>query len=213
MTNEEKAREIFPDSPTIIPLCMGVNDKYGLTKAVLDGRKTQTRRIVPTKLLNEYGHNKFSDKSYELIRNSHFKVGEEVSIAQSYNDVYEELKRTHGSSSPVTRDFFHKYIQGGRMPVSNKMFVRADIMLHRIRITNIRVERLQDISEEDCLKEGIMRGEFLNTWDEYYFECGQNYITAKTTRDAYKKLINKVSGKGTWESNPWVFVYDFELVK
>ena len=31
--------------------------------------------------------------------------------------------------------------------------------------------------------------------------------------DAYEILIDKVSGKGTWERNPYVFVYDFELVK
>ena len=195
------------------------NDKYGLTKAVLERRKTQTRRIVPDKLLNEYGHNKFSDKSYELIRHSPFKVGEEVSIAQSYNDVYEELKCTHGSSSPVTRDFFHKYIQGGRMLVSNKMFVRADIMPHRIKITSVGFERLQDISEEDCLKEGVIR--FSD--NEYavdgisipYSHVGKGLYAQRVFRsakEAFSVLIDKTCGKGTWERNPWVFVYDFKLV-
>ena len=33
-----------------------------------------------------------------------------------------------------------------------------------------------------------------------------------TARDAYKYLIDKVSGKGTWENNPWVVAYSFELV-
>lgn len=186
------------------------SDKYGLTEAVLDGRKTQTRRLVPAKLLNEYGHNKFSDKSYELISHSPFKVGEAVSIAQSYNDVYEELKRTHGTSSPVTRDFFHKYIQGGRMPVSNKMFVRADIMLHRIRITNIRVERLQDISEEDCIAEGVQMV-YYGAGEPWRYKVHGENKAFFTPRDAYAHLINKVSGKGTWDSNQWVYVYEFKL--
>ena len=35
----------------------------------------------------------------------------------------------------------------------------------------------------------------------------------KTPHEAYAALIDKISGKGTWERNPYVFVYDFELVK
>lgn len=125
------------------------SDKYSLTDAVLNGIKTQTRRIVPDgTLLGNFE---------ETLKSSRYDIGEVVAIAQSYNDVYEELKRKHGSSSSITRDFFHKYIQGGRMPVSNKMFVKAELMPHRIKITDIRVERLQDISDEDCLKEGVIK--------------------------------------------------------
>lgn len=101
----------------------------------------------------------------------------------------------------------------------NKMFVRADLMPHHIRITNIRVERLQDISEEDCMAEGIRRfgKEYVRFKKEYCYTC-QNYAVTdfysfSTPREAYAALIDKISGKGTWESNPWVFVYDFELIK
>lgn len=60
------------------------NDKYGLTAAVLAGNKTQTRRLVPDKLLSRYGHNKFNDRSTDLIHDAPFKVGEVVAVAQSY---------------------------------------------------------------------------------------------------------------------------------
>ena len=96
----------------------------------------------------------------------------------------------------------------------NKMFVRADLMPHRIRITNVKVEHLQDISEEDCMREGIMEGEFMNTWDRFYYDHWgdvPNHITFRTPRAAFAALIDRISGRGTWQRNPWVFIYEFEL--
>lgn len=98
---------------------------------------------------------------------------------------------------------------------TNKMFVKPDLMPHQIRITDVRVERLQDISDDDCLKEGIAP---MIVGCEYYVfsfidkEKGR-FIDYKTPREAYADLIDKVSGKGTWDKNPYVFVYDFEMVK
>ena len=92
---------------------------------------------------------------------------------------------------------------------NNKMFISASILPHRIKITNIRIERLQDIGEEDCLKEGIKRK------NERYVvenEKGVCFYTNDVIL-AFRFLIDKTCGKGTWESNPWVFVYDFELIK
>ena len=93
------------------------------------------------------------------------------------------------------------------------MFVRADLMPHRIRITDIKVERLQDISEEDCLREGVEK------WMDGYIVTGimenrgRNNVCFDTPREAFAALIDSISGKGTWNSNPWVFAYTFELVR
>lgn len=94
------------------------------------------------------------------------------------------------------------------------MFVRADLMPHHIRITNIKVERLQGISDEDCLKEGVVQKFDTDGTPRYRVPCEKHtwaYAT-DSARDAYHFLIDKVSGKGTWESNPYVFVYEFELI-
>lgn len=184
------------------------NDKYGLTRAVIKGRKTQTRRIAYD--FRKHTSNKvtkcvilpsrtitYMDGKIQVlddIPHPSYKVGEEVAVAQSYKSVADE---DHNFCIPNAKGFF------------NKMFVRADLMPYRIKITNIRIERLQDISEEDCLKEGIKRK------NERY--CVENYKgVCFYTNDpilAFRCLIDKICGKGTWESNPWVFVYDFELVK
>ena len=91
------------------------------------------------------------------------------------------------------------------------MFVKAEYMPHRIRITNIKMERLQDISEEDCLREGIKKMEegIPYRFDE---DNGKIHLSADL-RMLFADLIDRISGRGTWERNPWVFVYEFKLLK
>ena len=197
------------------------NDKYGLTQAVLEGRKTQTRRIVYT----QNGFIVFDDEDFQLkkldngrtlltlrdnrLKAARYKLGETIAIAQKYDDLVKDdefyrLCGIHGMPLECI-----KYEKG----CTNKMFVRADLMPHHIRITRIRVERLQDISDEDCMEEGI----WTRTGRWYCYDIikrGEEYFDPyPDPREAYSVLIDRISGEGTWESNPWVFVYDFELVK
>lgn len=190
------------------------NDKYGLTQAVLKGRKTQTRQIayMPNGFLT------FDDEDFQLkkldngqallmlcnnsFKTARYKIGEEVAIAQRYADLAYDGEFFRLLGKVIFKKGCH-----------NKMFVRADFMPHRIRITNIRVERLQDISEDDCLKEGIWRDDNVGLEGTTYWYHGLVNSSFRTAKEAYASLIDKISGKGTWESNPWVFAYDFELIK
>lgn len=98
----------------------------------------------------------------------------------------------------------------------NKMLVKAEYMPHQIRITGIHCERLQDISDEDCFREGISESWYESTDTTTYGYADEKKGTAvefDTPRKAFAALIDKVSGRGTWASNPWVVVYEFELVK
>ena len=182
-------------------------DQFGLTQAVLEGRKTQTRRIVSCKLINEFGLNKFNDKSFEIIQHANYKIGEIVAVAQTYKD------------AGVPEDFVAEMLEPQAQFTkgwNNKMFVKAWLLPNRIRITDIKVERMQEISNEDCLKEGVIHyddiiGEGYMLAEPYNNSYRRHCFT--TPRKAFATLIDKVSGKGTWESNPWVFVYEFELVK
>lgn len=211
------------------------NDKYGLTDAVLIGRKTQTRRILnPTMLferLNTYeGWTKESiadwkesckDRLYKAegeelkemldyaLEHSLYKVGENVAIAQRYidladNDEFYRLCGIHGM--PLECIKFEKGCK-------NKMFVKADLMPNRIRITDIRAERLQDICEDDCLAEGIWEAHNIGLKGVTYWYTSLANSPYRTAKEAYAALIDKISGKGTWASNPYVFVYEFELIK
>lgn len=188
------------------------SDKYGLTQAVLEGRKTQTRRIADNagrlrditvrQALEEVNKGRacLFDEGRPLALSA-YKLGETIAIAQKYADLaYDgEFFRLLG------KFIFEKGCH-------NKMFVKADFMPHRIRITNIRVERLQDISEEDCIAEGVWRNDNVELEGTTYWYHGLANSSFRTPQQAYASLIDRISGKGTWESNPYVFVYDFELI-
>ncbi len=297
------------------------NDRFGLTQAVLEGIKTQTRRIIPL----TYQDEEYLDYAFDFdLRESviidyyaRYKIGEIVAVAQSYHDagiqfvpIQDKVLRGKSSNS--------KWGNAAKLPGwNNKLLTRADLMPHQIKIANIRIERLQDISDEDCLSEGvayylesiakkgykkyeskaspvfwIAGGEEDSRYDQsisyckecayeiaqrlnatndcyriegdsadqqetsplYCEHCGKpllfsycpisiddelEYIDIEDyqelyllhqvlsecdedmkskvmrllARKAFASLIDKVSGEGTWESNPYVFVYDFKLIK
>lgn len=194
------------------------NDKYCLTRAVLNGRKTMTRRKltltldkkVDGKLIRVYPSKVFFDngkwlfnyegKTYFLPKENYpaYKVGEVVAIAQNYKDI----------GNPQY-DKLWKSVAGNK----NKMFVKAELMPHHIKITDIKVERLQDISDEDILREGVWQLNYAN--ELFYVSKNIGYaptVAFPSARLAFWYLIDKISGKGTWERDPWVIAYSFELV-
>lgn len=203
------------------------NDRYGLTDAVIKGRKTMTRRLVSdrlwemwtdyddfcnsviggiardgTSVSREYYHecDFFKDKCRH-------KVGEIVAVAQSYENAGVDPEY------PIEGVQLAKEHAGWR----NKMFVSAKLMPYRIRITGVRCERLQGISDEECMKEGVVDVTYFKTGGrpyELFALPGHEYEeTFNTPRQAFAALIDKVSGRGTWDRNPWVMVYEFELLK
>ena len=210
------------------------NDKFLLTQAVLDGRKTQTRRLLtltlhkkadrgnalievyPSKVFFEDGKWKFvyDDYVFLLPKENYpkYRVGEVVAVAQRYRD----CGGVNEDGVPIWEIISQK-VGGINAGWDNKMFVRASFMPHQIRIIDVKIERIQDISDEDCLKEGIIKKWHAPACKNYYYVPGVEVKSVKdvhdTPQEAFAHLINKVSRKDVWNENPYVFVYDFELVK
>ena len=206
------------------------SERYGLEQAVFAGTKTMTRRIVPIDLYNQTDWKAVAEGDFEAvvdgegyyhdIRNcGKYRVGEEVAIAQPYKNDGVLTYNAYNEDGTAREDGLqrHKEMLDSK-GYRNKMFVKAEYMPHRIRITNIKAERLQEISDGDCLKEGI------TTITEGKNEAGNAYgwdhkIDALkrdsffTPRAAFAALIDRISGRGTWQSNPWVYAYTFELIK
>lgn len=184
------------------------SDKYSLTQAVLDGRKTMTRRISKEQIRNSV----FWKSGYESIHGYEikpiYKISELVAIAQSYESLGMNPEIALNDRDGIGFYTKTKFAPGWK----NKMFVRADLMSHHIRITDIKIERLQDISDEDCFKEGIFKWDAGQKDIPFYSFHNADIPDYNDPRDAFAELIDKVSGKGTWESNPYVFVYEFELI-
>lgn len=212
------------------------NEKFGLETAVLNGTKTMTRRKItyPSKFKGENVAGYFVcrrpsgevteicmyDEDERMIDGGQilpkYKVGEVVAIAQSYETMYHEI-------GLETMDMFTTSMKDSK-GWNNKMFVKADLMQHHIRITKVKAERLQDISEDECLREGV---EF--SQEQYKYDGTKSFFVQNITdigsrwnrmfckhfdtpREAFAALIDKVSGKGTWNIDPYVWVYEFELI-
>lgn len=207
------------------------DDKRYLTQAVLQGRKTMTRRFATTEEikdfktgylteLNEAGTFVLCD-GWRIVAKSRYKVGEEVAVAQSYKTLLESEYMPKDIESKVC-----ELVRSGHIGCTNKMYVAADLMPKRIRITAIKAERLQDITDEDCMREGVQRFRFRDeivyvgnamkipeSWENWIAEGAMPIFNDfLTPREAFAAMINWISGKGTWESNPYVFAYSFELV-
>lgn len=201
------------------------NDRYGLTDAVIDYIKNNTRRIEGGEQFQRAATSA-EDFTYEeatgcivmccqgieIFRHKcRYKVGEVVAVAQSYEQAgiqsWAYLSRPEIDGYQIIST--HK---GWR----NKMYVSADLMPHQIRITGIKCEQLQSISHDDCFREGIIESWYESTDTTTYGFVDEKKGTAvefDTPRKAFAALIDKVSGRGTWDRNPWVVVYEFELVK
>lgn len=213
-----------------------INDEFRLTQAVLNGRKTMTRRIIeidecvrfpiirfrplenwekkvvnPNYVFNGHVYAVYNelDLLCHLVK-PRYEIGEVVAIAQSYKD---------SGYSPDSLDRHPKDLSvRGLMKDSagwnNKMFVKSYACRHHIKIVNVKIERLQDISDEDCLKEGVIHAYTDNNGIKIYHtpHTKRGYLSTDVAQEAFAALIDKVSGKGTWESNPFVFAYEFVLV-
>ena len=215
------------------------NDRNDLTLKVLSGQKTQTRREAYDKPMQyeprvgyEDGHLILLD-GWCRVAKSLYREGEEVAVAQRYADI--PMEHFMDGIDDPTKRYFQEQLVRQSAAYTNKMYAVASLMPHRIRIKSIKAERLQNISTEGCLKEGLDEdcGEGIHPywwhidpnrhedWRKISDELARHGFDRhgkpctyfwETAQSAYKALIDRLD-KTMWERNPWVFVYDFELIK
>ena len=212
------------------------NDNFCLTQAVLSGTKTMTRRKftltldrkVDGKLIRVYPSKVFFDNDkwlfdyegriYNLPKENYprYNVGDIVAIAQPYKDIIERLPMYSDTILDEVGMPRKEYKAGW----TNKMFVRADLLPHHIRITDVKVERLQDISDDDIMREGIREERFAGGDSMFFYnktfirdkkQCVEQ-IYNSTARRAFASLLYKIVGGNTWHSNPFVVAYSFEMM-
>ena len=174
------------------------NTKYGLEQAVLNGTKTRTWR---------------ADKE------PRYKIGEIVAIKQCYKDV---MNYSFYNDKKLYDKVCNLMNEAG---ATNKMFVKNELMSHKIKITKVTPCKLQDVTEEECLREGVYidkeGGRSIGYPFAVSFYCtfrgainrDGKQLYWSTPKEAFADLINKLNGKGYWESNPMGYAYEFELVK
>lgn len=197
---------------------MMFNEKYGMQNAVLSRTKTKTRRNG-NKVAKKYasycvanemkGNEDYLSLEEYAISKSPYKVGDVVAISQPYEQIEYHL-------GIMARCMINPFGSPKENPGwTNKMYVKAELMPHHVRITEVRFEQLKCISDEECLEEGIYRRDDV-------IDCNMNPVVRyqyygtpemfSSPRDAFASLIDKISGKGTWEKNEYVYVYGIERV-
>lgn len=198
-----------------------------MVQAILEGRKTQTRRIIkPQPILGDgtwdvrniheyfYDNGKFISVpklNTENHKSVKIKTGDILWVRETWQTTWNENKKSWDTIYKadggywIDDDGIMKWKPSIYMPKK-----RARIFLE---VTNIRVQRLQEISEEDAIAEGIKK-----TWiNDDIKQCKfKNYINdgkgSKSAIDSFISLWEKINGEDSWNVNPWVWVYDFKQV-
>lgn len=181
----------------------GICFKEPLFHATVRGSKTQTRRIMKP----QPDDGQIWNSILGLVMKPRYKKGELLYLKEPYIDDL-SMEKIFYKFEKSDNAFINTQIANISNPWKNKLFMPQSAARYFIKITDVRVERLQEITEEDCIKEGIeMNNMPLEGW--YWME---DYYCTDSPILAYEHLIDQINGKGTWDSNPFVFVYDYELM-
>lgn len=193
-----------------------------MVRAILEGRKGQTRRTRGLDRINEDadGWELVNVTSYAMAQFRHKRTGEAVDVRCQLGQPGDRLwvKETHGyiTSAGVRtvyradgepRDRFSgDAIEGMKWRPS--IFMRRADSRITLEVTGVRVERLQDISEEDASSEGVEMPSN-GYWLDYRKNNGIPQLTAK---DSFWSLWCSINGDESWVANPWVWVIEFKRI-
>ena len=199
-----------------------------MVKAILDGTKTQTRRLVkpqPIVLDNQvifepakgdfwvgvYNGN-FSGHSSTRFKCPHGQIGDVLWVRETWRPT------TFSMPTGAPYDYRATAKEDG-VPLDEKwkpsIFMPRAASRLNLKIKDVRVERLNDISESDAISEGIECLMNHKTQGNLYRKYSDNGKALKITTqadnavDSYKSLWEKINGKNSWVLNPFVWVIDF----
>lgn len=195
-----------------------------MVKAILEGRKTQTRRVIKPQPKTQ--HRSDTRLEFYARRGENWEVkdkwtGDGFSILDSFKCPYGQpgdalwVRETWQPSASGAYVHFKADIIGvdagkGWKP---SIHMPKDACRIFLRITNVRVERLQEISEKDAIGEGIEKSEFgFKNYDKRY-PVSDYMGGGNEAYRSFKSLWTSINGEQSWNDNPWVWVIEFERVE
>lgn len=196
-----------------------------MVRAVLEGRKTQTRRIM--KVQPDWKDARLSrivdSTDRKIVNKLHWVVMKDQHTidTQRSSNAYFTCPFGYVSDRLWVRETFSQWDDGSVFRASNPEcdgVTKWTPSIHMPRwasritleITDIRVERLNDISEEDAAAEGCRP-----YWDKNnpIWDGKLELRPIKGASDAFQNLWESINGEGSWEANPWVWVIEFKRVE
>ncbi|EPB1588683.1 hypothetical protein ACRIKX_004635 [Klebsiella pneumoniae] len=225
-----------------------------MVRAILDGRKTQTRRPIKWKQtrFTEIGEREDGSKwpwSEDAEHACDFwhpcpfgAVGDRIWVRETWQAIHDYCdenghvdERRYARSIPRHRgNYWHPVYEeawGNESREDREFPWRPSIHMPRwasrilLEITDVRVERLNTISEEDAQREGVhtevwdqtvvarnyvASDEFFQFWSDdmpHYVEMNQLY------RSSFRSLWDSIYGEESWKANGWVWVIEFRRVE
>jgi hypothetical protein len=227
-----------------------------MTRAILDGRKTQTRRVIRPRYSNtvlKMFTNKYGTRLVEIEKETPPTHNPDGTTTRKIRAARDMLSKYAVGDTLWVREAWceapyecrHVSIHGGHMTlpvfayradseVDYTGIWRPSIHMPRaaarlfLRVTDVRAERLRDISNADCMREGL-DADLLAQNCEYILEADLCMLTslsdptrtedcgncANTKRNQFKRLWDSLNAKRGfgWDTNPWVWVVGFEVMK
>ena len=211
-----------------------------MVQAILKDKKTQTRRIIklrdksmPDETSISYGID--FDKDSEMIQGKPDKV---MDFSKTFPYWQEQKSKFNIGDIIWCRETFA--VKGQRIfyKADNDSFENAglkglydfvwkpslfmpkDVCRLFLQITDIRIEQLQDISEDDAIAEGletsIVKSKIFQTYlgyKNYYVQDAEDEPYYRNPIDSYKSLWMSINGSESWQQNPFVWVYSFKVVE
>lgn len=197
-----------------------------MVRAILSGTKTQTRRAIKPKKhgvivgsgcvngiaierINEYEFSTvlcpFGTVSDQLwVRetcSAHERVSDHLDgVLYNADNEWIPIENTQAAADQWVSLNYYRGKRGALVPSIHMPKWASRITL---QITNVRIERLNDISESEAQDEGAQRG-------CYHLYSGTE---PESYRQAFASLWERVNGAGSWNINPWVWVIEFEVLK
>lgn len=190
-----------------------------MVRAILDGRKTQTRRAVkpqPTKLAGPNFDGLWSDTIDPVVRYfacPYGQPGDRLWVKETFVPTTDGKNYVYRADARDRSGYRWTSITPDDKDVKWKPSIFCTRAASRIalKITDVRAERLQDISEADAISEGIDRDTTGVGWARYTPGWPTHgIVTGASARDSYASLWESINGKNSWAANPWVWVIVFK---
>ena len=205
-----------------------------MVRAILEGRKTQTRRIVKHEIPQHLTHvrrltNTNGDEGAVLTEHPDMRAGQlAASVWCPYGKLGAHLwvRESHKFENDKGDCIFYKADGARHYVQDNSEWLRPEAMwrwrpsIHMPRwasritleVESVRVERLQAISEEDAKSEGADPVVLLPD-DDTGLLTTVMHDTKGNHRDGFAALWSSINGLGSWQANPWVWVVGFKVIK
>lgn len=192
-----------------------------MVRALLDGRKAQTRRIIkPQPVVHPAGNWSWDGRNGSFVGAAGTHLDESFPEAARFHSRVKvgdrlwvrEAHALDGACAWYREGHAEARVNGPRVDVRWRSPIHMPRWAARLTltVTDVRVQRLQEISRDDAAAEGLIQLPSTKRWvvakgDQYFG------MAHRDPRAVYEILWEEINGAGSWDANPWVAAYTFTV--